>query len=704
MPWSRCLIVLCGCGALAAAHAQSTNPPVVAAEPEQTLGEVTVSGVSEVARVGIFGDRKVQETPFSVTGFTGELIRDQQARRLGDLISNDASTRSIGTQNQETETFQVRGLTVLANEVAFDGLYGLQPVRRSSLGHAERVEIFKGPNAVVNGISPFGSFGGVINVVPKRAGAEPVTDLTVEAATRSTLGAGLDLGRRFGPDGSLGARFNAIMRDGETAVRDSKNQFATADLALDYRSRRVRITADFGYQKDDSEAHQQAFLIGAAVPVPAAPKGDLNLSQTWGRFESENERVVLGVQYDVVENWTVSARYGQLKYREDIKAPSALTIVNAAGNFTYGVIRQPAEFTTQTGDVGLKGRFATGAVRHELVVNSTYYNADNQFQFLSFGAGRTSNLYNPTASAAPDFSGTPSEPRPGNERTFRTTAVADTLSMLGDDLQVTLGLRRQSIAVTNYTNVSGSAPGTVASVIDQSDTSPVGAVLYKLSRTWAGYTNYSEGLATGPQAPGSAANAGTVLPPIVAKSYEVGAKADYGRFGAGAALFQTTQQVGIINPSTNIFAADGETRVRGMELSAFGSPWTGLRIIGGITLLEAEQNKTAGGVNDGKTAVGVPKSMASLYAEWRTAFARGLSLTGRLLYTGSQFVDAANTQSIPDWTRLDLGLKYAFRGAPVTLRATLENVTNEAYWSAARSGSLSRGGPRAGFLSAEISF
>lgn len=198
MLWSRCLIVFCGCGALAAAHAQSTNPPVGAAEPEHTLGEVTVSGVSEVTRVGIFGDRKVQETPFSVTGFTGELIRDQQARRLGDLISNDASTRSIGTQNQETETFQVRGLNLLANEVAFDGLYGLQPVRRSSLGHAERVEIFKGPNAVVNGISPFGSFGGVINVVPKRAGAEPVTDLTVEAATRSTLGAALDLGRRFG--------------------------------------------------------------------------------------------------------------------------------------------------------------------------------------------------------------------------------------------------------------------------------------------------------------------------------------------------------------------------------------------------------------------------------------------------------------------------------------------------------------------------
>ena len=275
--------------------------------------------------------------------------------------------------------------------------------------------------------------------------------------------------------------------------------------------------------------------------------------------------------------------------------------------------------------------------------------------------------------------------------------------MLKDDLQITLGLRHQRIDVTNFTNLSGNAPGTVASVVDQSDTSPVGAVLYKLSPAWAVYANYSEGLATGPQAPGNAANAGTVLPPIVAKSYEVGAKADYGRFGAGAALFETTQQVGILNPATNFFAADGETQIRGLELSAFGSPWRSLRIIGGITLLDAEQQKTAGGVNDGKQAVGVPEFLASLYAEWRTPV-HGLSLTGRVLYTDSQFVDAANNQSIPEWTRIDLGVKYVFANAPVILRAIVENVADKEYWSAARVGTLSRSGPRAGFVSAEISF
>lgn len=305
----------------------------------------------------------------------------------------------------------------------------------------------------------------------------------------------------------------------------------------------------------------------------------------------------------------------------------------------------------------MRGRFETGPVKHELAVNSTYYYADNKFSFSIFWPVLTSNLYNPTASSRPDFSNTPTVPQPGNERTFKTLAVADTLSMLGDALQITLGLRRQTIDVTNFVNVSSIATGEVAFVIHQAKTSPVLAALFKVNSAWSVYGNASEGLAPGPQAPGGTANAGTVLPPIVAKSYEFGAKADYRRFGAGAAVFQTTQQVGIINPATNLFATDGEIRIRWVEGNVFGSPWRSLRLIGGVTLLDATQTKTAGGTNDGKKAVGVPDTLVSLYAEWLTPFVRGLSLTSRLLtpvisssmpQTRNQFRPGRESISVPN--------------------------------------------------------
>ena len=43
-----------------------------------------------------------------------------------------------------------------------------------------------------------------------------------------------------------------------------------------------------------------------------------------------------------------------------------------------------------------------------------------------------------------------------------------------------------------------------------------------------------------------------------------------------------------------------------------------------------------------------------------------------MIYTSAQYLDPANTQSMPPWTRFDAGVRYAFErpdGKPVALRA-----------------------------------
>jgi len=51
---------------------------------------------------------------------------------------------------------------------------------------------------LINGISPRGSIGGGINVVPKRATDKPISEFTGSYASDSQVGGGLDIGRRFG--------------------------------------------------------------------------------------------------------------------------------------------------------------------------------------------------------------------------------------------------------------------------------------------------------------------------------------------------------------------------------------------------------------------------------------------------------------------------------------------------------------------------
>jgi iron complex outermembrane receptor protein len=88
----------------------------------------------------------------------------------------------------------------------------------------------------------------------------------------------------------------------------------------------------------------------------------------------------------------------------------------------------------------------------------------------------------------------------------------------------------------------------------------------------------------------------------------------------------------------------------------------------------------------------------------------GLSLNARAVYTSKQFADAANTQQLPSWTRLDLGANYLTRimDRDVTLRARVDNALARNYWASAGgypgAGYLVLGAPRTFTVSATVDF
>ena len=111
-----------------------------------------------------------------------------------------------------------------------------------------RVEVFKGPNALLNGAVGFGYVGGAINLVPKRPTDTPLTRLTADYDYQSRLGAHADLSRRFGSRNQFGARLNAIYRNGEGATEGNKETFGEVALALEYRGDRLKLETILDYQ------------------------------------------------------------------------------------------------------------------------------------------------------------------------------------------------------------------------------------------------------------------------------------------------------------------------------------------------------------------------------------------------------------------------------------------------------------------------
>ena len=153
----------------------------------------------------------------------------------------------------------------------------------------------------------------------------------------------------------------------------------------------------------------------------------------------------------------------------------------------------------------------------------------------------------------------------------------------------------------------------------------------------------------------------------------------------------------------------GQQRNQGVELTLDGEVAPGLRLIAGGAWVDAQLRNTPGGSQDGNKAPGVPSLTANANAEWDVPAVTGLTLTGRVVATGEQPVDAANTLEIEGWSRFDLGARYvALVGArPLTLRAAVDNVANKRYWASAFETfgtSVLQGRPRTIRFSASMDF
>ena len=681
--------------------------------------------VARGGRVGILGNQDNMETPFAVTSFTNELIQNQQARSVGDVLQNDPSIRVARGFGNFQESYFIRGFLLSSDYVAYNGLYSLLPRQYISSELFERVEVLHGASTFLTGITPGGDgIGGTVNLLPKRATNEPLSQITLGGASGSQKYGAVDLSRRFGPDNSTGIRLNAAHREGGTGVDREKVDLDVVSLGLDWRSSNVRLSGDIGYQNHRLNATRTNVTPGGTLTaIPRAPDASTNWAQPWS---FSNERDTFGTvrgEVDINDRMTAWFAAGARKGSEANSLANFALANDAGAGITYRFDNIARE-TVKTGEIGVRAKVETGPVKHALVASMAYFglDRDNSYAF-DFGRQQTTSLYNPVLSPLPAFSGTAGSGNPDGPALQRRTqlnsfALGDTLSFLDDTVLVTLGVRRQTVNTTaiayrTFTGSTLTGVGGAATVYDQSRTSPAAGLVFKLRKDLSVYANYIEQLSPGETAPANSGgrpvlNNGAQLAPYVAKQKEVGVKYDGGRLGASAALFTTDRPRSIV--LNQVFGSQGEDRHQGLETTVFGEPVRGLRLLGGITLLNAKQRSTGSTATDGKKVIGVPDAQGSVSAEWDVPGVRGLALNARATATRSSYADAANAQQVPGWTRVDIGARYTteVQGRLVTLRGRIDNVADRNYWGSvggyAGAGYLVLGAPRTFSLTASVDF
>jgi iron complex outermembrane receptor protein len=720
--------ILLTSGALCALLAMTS--PVLAQDQrasasEATVGELVVTAGSQVelqpeyaggqvargGRVGMFGALDVMDTPFVITSYTSELALNQQARSIADVLQNDPAVRIAKGFGNFQELYVVRGFPVFSDDMTYNGVYGILPRQFVAAELVDRVEVFHGANTFLNGAAPGGSaVGGAFNLAPKRAPNDPLSRLTAGFETGGQAYVAADVARRFGPDGDFGVRANLVRRSGETAVDDQGRALSVAALGLDYRGERVRVSADVGLQDHRIKSPRPSVTPTGEIPSP--PDASSNFGQPW---TFTDERQLFGVvrgEADVTDDLSVWAAVGGRNGREHnvLANPSS----DAAGVTSANRFDNKRKDSVLAADAGVRYELATGPVQHTLVgtAQAVKLRSKNAFAFFD---GFENDLYNPVTVAPPTLvtfpGGDLDDPRV-TERTRNTSAaLADMMSFLDDRLILTAGVRWQQIYTRTFDYTTGALNADGSYKADA--WTPAFALVVKPSDQLSLYANYAQALVPGKIAPAESGgvpvlNAGQALSPFRGKQYEVGVKADLGTFGGSLSAFQVSQPSAVV--VDNVFTDNGKQRHRGVEFSAYGEPVEGVRLLGGATYINAKLTRTAGGLLDGLRPIGVPKFTANANLEWDVPAVSGLTLEGRVVYTGAQEADAANTVELESWTRLDLGVRYAARVADqtLTLRGRVENVATKDNWASTGgfpgANYLVLGNPRTFIVSASVDF
>ncbi|WP_233272896.1 TonB-dependent receptor [Paraburkholderia acidisoli] len=685
----------------AQANGQSTVLPAVVVKAAAAPGELPAPYAGgQVARggsVGVLGTANVMDQPFATTNYTDEMIRDTQARTIGDIVVNNASVRTEQSSGGFGDVFQIRGFDVQATDVALNGLYGMVSAARVPVNLLERVEVLQGPGSLEYGMGPGGSVGGAINIVTKRADDEPLTRLTALYQSKGQFGMDADVGRRFGDEGQWGIRFNGQIKDGQTGIAHGNQLQGDSSVALDYRGKQFRWSLDAYNVSENTDELRSQIGFGSATAVPAVPSAYNNL-YPGSKLKLRDTAVMTRAEYDINPHVTVYGAAGEHYGTSAQNFPFA-NGMTSAGDFTVTNGYYDQYTRTKTVDAGVRFHFDTFGVKHTLVTGFTSLNQEVGYFYANATDSVASNLYSPTPLLPVDV------PRGDAQRSSQTRLnsqqVIDTMSFFNDRLLITGGFRRQTIGVDDYDVGTGLRQDT----LDQQAISPLAGIVIKPLSNVSVYGNFTSGLSNGGSAPAGTANAGQVFAPYKSNQYEAGVKADWGRVMTSAAIFQIAQPNGVTDPVTNVYGYNGKTRVRGLELSAYGEVFRSLRLMASATFYDPKVSGTAGGTQDGNAPGGVPKFAFNLGADYDLPWVAGLSVNGRIIHTGAQYYDSSDALRLPAWTRYDVGLRYATRVASkdVVFRANVENLFGSRYWI--QQGTyVTNAAPRTVLLSAQVDF
>ncbi|MGZ0783035.1 TonB-dependent siderophore receptor [Pseudomonas saponiphila] len=687
--------------------------------PTQTISTQAPSGYqADSASVGGFSETPLLDTPAAISVINEDMILDQQARLLSDVLKNDASVGQSYAPVGYYENFEVRGFSLNAASSYKINNRTIAGEQNVALENKQRVELLKGLSSLQSGVS---EPGGLVNYVTKRP--TDIRSVTVSTDDRGSGYLATDVGGWFGSEQQFGLRANLAHEDLHSYVEHTNGQRDFASLALDWNiSPDALLQLDIEYQnKQQRSAPGYQLLGGTSLPHHASPKKLLGHQSGSKPVTNESLNIGGNFEYRFNDDWTGTLSASRSKVVIDdyssfawgcygspscagVKVPNHFS---PEGNYDIYDFRSPDD-TRRNDEVQalLNGRFDAAGLGHELTVGtSAFRRVVERRESINEMIGSGNINSDPDNFAR--FDGALKDSHKRLDSRQYGLFLSDRISF-NEQWQTVLGGREVRLDEESFDKDGARDRHTQRYIF-----LPQAALIYKPISELSLYTQYSKGLSLGGQAPWFASNSSDTLAPTVSRQIETGIKYDWQRMSFTAALFQMRQAYQYSRPDAAggfTYIQQGQQKNTGLELSANGWATQRLQIAASVAAIRSRVEGTSTPAYEGHQTLNVPRLRASLQGDYALPWLDGLALLGGMQYSGSKYADRQGNVATGAYAIFNIGSRYSTRidGYDTVFRLTVDNLFDKRYWRDAGEymgdDYLFQGAPLTARLSASVNF
>lgn len=630
-----------------------TSDILVVAQRDEAETSLLVRDATTSTRTG----QSLRDQPRSVQVISSKLIAEQQAQTITDALRN-AGGVSINTATvQGGVGYSVRGFGAggIVNGLPAASNSGVAAGTTQPIANVERVEVLKGPDALLAGAN---SLGGTVNIVTKKPDAEARLYVAAETGSWSQARITIDANNALNDSRTVSAR---VIASAATADRNFGGYRGNEDylFAPSLRFKDARTDVVVGVSLGNQLFGMTPFLplnfatnkpYDVAIGRPLTKVEDQGIQIKTTRFYGEATRKF--------GDWlTLVARAQHEKLNLTIKQYSPYAVLDDAGTLLIGDGQSQQKGTADAVDAYARINVDTFGIDHTLTAGYTYTNNDTTSYSSYFGGMFPYNFLTETAPPPPQA------PIDSTDYLLTSTQNGYYAQYLAKFWKLSLlaGVRHnvfQSRLNNYYSRTTSTERGTsttpsFGAVFDVTDDLAVyGSLAYGYTPVFTLDRNRNK------------------LPDTTSRNIEGGVKLDL--FGdkvlVNASWFKLRQSNMIITDPTDFryqIAIPGQQGT-GIDLNVSGEILPGWQVQGSYTRTKYEYLTFS---QFGNVVVGQPKDQYSLYSSYRRKLngdvtaGLGAGLFGR----SSASVDTTGSYRVPAALQVDLNSFLTIAGFDVNL-------------------------------------